>query len=789
MSTSNDTGLVRNMGRFFLMILGLQTIDKSLILIQELAFPDLSQVYYEIRVGIYPRSLVTELCQSFGLIKTFIDFLSQFYALWLAVLIKQILKDPIHKINRYIIFYHALTFFISTILTFMMSLSNQFGVEESIQCGIMHEPDSDDEILMLLPFILVPIEIYLISKIMKQTPFIVKQTLKKFVTKYTLYLVCLMSMQCMQVMLVLFGSRKNKYFQYDEEDGYKYLRYTYLFGDKITFLCLAISTLCEPIIITQDKHFYQQRLLQRKSKKKYRQPKIKVRINKQCMQVILKNHNTRNNKYFQEHEEDAQKCRSQIKKIQEEVQTAKNQNSQSVSSEDDFEMGDNQARELREESQFVEEDQSKFQKLVDVNDDTFGIKTTRMTMTLEQKTNYFIINTVLMSICECLLMKQKVQNQNVVGVVGGILKLAQAALTYQLQDNDINYIMDIADFFQKNQDLCVADITNGKKVQVKITEYGPDLFKQIRKSSGFQEDFLINTFSPKSNSQEMTQFQEGSGKSASLFFFTNNKNFVIKTLKQGELDLLVKRGLLEKYYSYIQKHPKTLLARFYGIYTIKIKYMKSINVIIMDNLMGQNIEEATRMYDLKGSTFQRIVMNPRSAWQTRKDINYIEDVDYRMLVNKKIQKDLHNRMRKDKEFLKSCDLMDYSLLLVFFKKTKIESHSPQNWQGSTPPQNFGDFSTKNRKMSIFMKYTNEGKFLCVEEQDKSGDNLLNSPEEKNHPFMRTQSMNFPNLHQISIKEKFLKIQQLKDQLLAEPLHQVDSRVIQSLSIRSFYPAI
>eukprot|EP00347_Sterkiella_histriomuscorum_P012117 403369830 len=751
----------RNMGRFFLMILGLQTIDKSLILIQELAFPDLSQVYYEIRVGIYPRSLVTELCQSFGLIKTFIDFLSQFYALWLAVLIKQILKDPIHKINRYIIFYHALTFFISTILTFMMSLSNQFGVEESIQCGIMHEPDSDDEILMLLPFILVPIEIYLISKIMKQTPFIVKQTLKKFVTKYTLYLVCLMSMQCMQVMLVLFGSRKNKYFQYDEEDGYKYLRYTYLFGDKITFLCLAISTLCEPIFIAQVKHFYQQRLLQRKSKKKCRQPKIKQKSTTQDSLISFGDMSI----------------------------SPQSVDSQSVSSEDDFEMGDNQARELREESQFVEEDQSKFQKLVDVNDDTFGIKTTRMTMTLEQKTNYFIINTVLMSICECLLMKQKVQNQNVVGVVGGILKLAKAALTYQLQDNDINYIMDIADFFQKNQDLCVADITNGKKVQVKITEYGPDLFKQIRKSSGFQEDFLINTFSPKSNSQEMTQFQEGSGKSASLFFFTNNKNFVIKTLKQGELDLLVKRGLLEKYYSYIQKHPKSLLARFYGIYTIKIKYMKSINVIIMDNLMGQNIEEATRMYDLKGSTFQRIVMNPRSGLQTRKDLNYIEDADYRMLVNKKIQKDLLNRMHKDKEFLKSCDLMDYSLLLVFFKKTKIESHSPQNWQGSTPPQNFGDFSTKNRKMSIFMKYTNEGKFLCVEEQDKSGDNLLNSPEEKNHPFMRTQSMNFPNLHQISIKEKFLKIQQLKDQLLAEPLHQVDSRVIQSLSIRSFYPAI
>ena len=34
-----------------------------------------------------------------------------------------------------------------------------------------------------------------------------------------------MSMQCMQVVLVLYGSRKDKYFQYEEEDGFKRLRY------------------------------------------------------------------------------------------------------------------------------------------------------------------------------------------------------------------------------------------------------------------------------------------------------------------------------------------------------------------------------------------------------------------------------------------------------------------------------------------------------------------------------------------------------------------------------------
>ena len=49
-----------------------------------------------------------------------------------------------------------------------------------------------------------------------------------------------------------------------------------------------------------------------------------------------------------------------------------------------------------------------------------------------------------------------------------------------------------------------------------------------------------------------------------------------------------------------------MLARFYGIYTVKIKYMEPISVVIMDNLMGEKINEIESIYDLKGSTHKRI---------------------------------------------------------------------------------------------------------------------------------------------------------------------------------------
>lgn len=75
------------------------------------------------------KSFETKFCQWAGSVAIFTSFLSQFYCLFLAVLIKQVLKDPIHRLNRYIYFYHFLTILISLLLTGVIALANNFGVE------------------------------------------------------------------------------------------------------------------------------------------------------------------------------------------------------------------------------------------------------------------------------------------------------------------------------------------------------------------------------------------------------------------------------------------------------------------------------------------------------------------------------------------------------------------------------------------------------------------------------------------------------------------------------------
>ena len=68
-----------------------------------------------------------------------------------------------------------------------------------------------------------------------------------------------------------------------------------------------------------------------------------------------------------------------------------------------------------------------------------------------------------------------------------------------------------------------------------------------------------------------------------------------------------------------------MLARFYGIYTVKIKYMKPISVVIMDNLMGDHLNEIERIYDLKGSVHKRISKKIKNNKSVKKDLNFLLD--------------------------------------------------------------------------------------------------------------------------------------------------------------------
>ena len=89
---------------------------------------------------------------------------------------------------------------------------------------------------------------------------------------------------------------------------------------------------------------------------------------------------------------------------------------------------------------------------------------------------------------------------------------------------------------------------------MEILEYAPDLFRAIRMKHGITEDFLFKSFAPIYNIQAIHNFFTGSGKSESFFFFSDNKAFVLKTLKDSERDLLLEKSVLESYFEHIMSN-------------------------------------------------------------------------------------------------------------------------------------------------------------------------------------------------------------------------------------------
>ena len=106
-------------------------------------------------------------------------------------------------------------------------------------------------------------------------------------------------------------------------------------------------------------------------------------------------------------------------------------------------------------------------------------------------------------------------------------------------------------------------------------------------------------------------------------------------------------GMLDDYIDHIRKtHNRSLLARIYGIFTIKTKFFEPLDIIIMQNTCNPNNKKNDKLtFDLKGSTVGRATKFPEQSqrfWLTQlnqkrclKDLNYMEinrDFDQQLMT-------------------------------------------------------------------------------------------------------------------------------------------------------------
>jgi len=203
---------------------------------------------------------------------------------------------------------------------------------------------------------------------------------------------------------------------------------------------------------------------------------------------------------------------------------------------------------------------------------------------------------------------------------------------------------------------------------VKVTEYSPRVFQFLRHLDGISHDIIKESLSADKNRDSCFKAGESQGKSGSFFFFSHDKNFIIKTMTNSDLKAFKK--LFKDYFKAVATRPNSLLARIYGIYTVKMEDVEPVHLILMGNTKKSNDKNIVNVFDLKGSFIHREVKEKNlKPTATLKDINLLEICKKTILLNFRDHdiKEINEIIERDAELLRSHNLMDYSLLFAVEK--------------------------------------------------------------------------------------------------------------------------
>ncbi|XP_063437193.1 phosphatidylinositol 4-phosphate 5-kinase type-1 alpha-like isoform X4 [Mytilus trossulus] len=195
--------------------------------------------------------------------------------------------------------------------------------------------------------------------------------------------------------------------------------------------------------------------------------------------------------------------------------------------------------------------------------------------------------------------------------------------------------------------------------------YAPIAFRYFRELFGIQpDDFLLSCC------DEALKELSNPGASGSIFYLTNDDEFIIKTVQHKEADFLQK--LLPGYYMNLNQNPCTLLPKFYGLYCYQCGG-KNIRFVVMNNLLPTTVKMSEK-YDLKGSTYKR----KASKHEREKSVPVYKDLDFinihadGIYLEKDKQEPLMKTLIRDCRVLESFKIMDYSLLVGIYNLDQAE---------------------------------------------------------------------------------------------------------------------
>lgn len=139
------------------------------------------------------------------------------------------------------------------------------------------------------------------------------------------------------------------------------------------------------------------------------------------------------------------------------------------------------------------------------------------------------------------------------------------------------------------------------------TEYAPDVFAHMRGLDGYSNFNIKKSLHPdiEGNQKAIFKSGEGMGKSGSFFFFCHDEEFLIKTMTMNDFKAF--KSLFKYYFEHINKYSNSLVARIYGVFSVKMDDQDPVYLILMGNSKKCQSKHIKKIYDLKGSLVKREV--------------------------------------------------------------------------------------------------------------------------------------------------------------------------------------
>nr|XP_022306927.1 phosphatidylinositol 4-phosphate 5-kinase type-1 alpha-like isoform X7 [Crassostrea virginica] len=189
--------------------------------------------------------------------------------------------------------------------------------------------------------------------------------------------------------------------------------------------------------------------------------------------------------------------------------------------------------------------------------------------------------------------------------------------------------------------------------------YAPIAFRYFRELFSIQtDDFLLSLC------DEPLKELSNPGASGSIFYLSQDDEFIIKTVQHKEAEFLQK--LLPGYYMNLNQNPRTLLPKFYGFYCYQCGG-KNIRFVVMNNLLPSSVKLHEK-YDLKGSTYKRKASKTErgKSSPTLKDLDFMNNHPEGILLEKDKYDALIKTIQRDCRVLESFKIMDFSMLLGIY---------------------------------------------------------------------------------------------------------------------------